>query len=124
MINILNQGGPTLVGDLSLTGDDGVFYDVNGDGLVTPLDALIIINEINRRGGGQAEAPSGSGGTKRGLDGEGEAAPLKIADAKEKSAEPIVANPTSHHAMPRIRMTISSRDSVSTSASTNAAEGD
>jgi hypothetical protein len=35
-------------------------YDVNDDGLVTPLDVLLIINELNRIGRGPLLPPSGS----------------------------------------------------------------
>jgi hypothetical protein len=31
------------------------FIDVNGDGYVGPIDALIIINQLNKNGSGNAE---------------------------------------------------------------------
>ncbi|WP_203328967.1 dockerin type I domain-containing protein [Candidatus Laterigemmans baculatus] len=111
VINILNQGGPVLVGDLSLTGgDDTYFYDVNGDGVITPLDALIIINKINRQGTGQAEAPpsgqtggaiaGGSSSPESGLSGEGESRSLEwavgeeIVDSSTKSKALVAATAT------------------------------
>lgn len=36
--------------------------DVNGDGIVSPLDALILINYLNSQGGFDLEPPSGTGG--------------------------------------------------------------
>jgi dockerin type I repeat protein len=68
IINYLNAVGP---GVLKAEGESSPsaasFYDVNADGLVTPRDALDIINHLNAFGiGGEGEAalpdavPSGS----------------------------------------------------------------
>ncbi len=54
--------------------------DVNGDGLVTPLDALILINDLNRNPSG--ELPAGSAGEaspiKPDVNGDGLLSPLDV----------------------------------------------
>ncbi|MFO0904160.1 MAG: dockerin type I domain-containing protein [Pirellulales bacterium] len=49
--------GTPIYPDNPGTGSD-FFIDVNGDGFVTPLDALLVINLINTGGGGEGEAAS------------------------------------------------------------------
>ena len=34
------------------------FFDVSRDGLVSPIDALMVINYLNRRGSGEGESPA------------------------------------------------------------------
>ena len=55
-------------------------YDVDGDGFLTPLDPLIIINHINNNGIGPIEQPGEGEGTLPDLDvdGDGEVTPIDI----------------------------------------------
>ncbi|HUP78430.1 MAG TPA: Ig-like domain-containing protein, partial [Pirellula sp.] len=72
LVNSLNNGGSGLLPDPGddasegLSGEDGgnrrFFMDVNGDNYLSPLDALMVINELNSR--------------QNGGSGEGEAAPI------------------------------------------------
>ena len=53
--------------------------DVDGDGFVTPLDPLIIINYINTKGSGQIKPPSeGEASNDFDVDGDGQVTPLDI----------------------------------------------
>jgi hypothetical protein len=78
VINFLNSWNPITGGNTQLppqpplppldpTGGgvagQGRFIDVNGDGLLSPIDALLVINELNRQiAGGEGEpAPEGEG---------------------------------------------------------------
>jgi hypothetical protein len=58
IINWLNAGLPAALPRVRPAADDGqvVWYDVAPDGFVTPRDALIVINHLNRRGLGEGEA--------------------------------------------------------------------
>ncbi len=47
IINLLTERGPYRLADAP---SDGKWWDVNGDGLVTALDALIVINRLNKWG--------------------------------------------------------------------------
>ncbi|MCY2977294.1 MAG: dockerin type I domain-containing protein [Planctomycetota bacterium] len=55
-------------------------YDVDGDGKLTPLDPLLIINHINNRGIGPLPPPGEGEGKQPGLDvdGDGSVTPLDI----------------------------------------------
>jgi hypothetical protein len=55
-------------------------YDVDGDGLLTPLDPLIIINHINNNGIGPIQEPGEGEGALPDLDvdGDGEVTPIDI----------------------------------------------
>ncbi len=55
-------------------------YDVDGDGVLTPLDPLVVINHINENGIGPIEEPGEGEGTLPDLDvdGDGEVTPLDI----------------------------------------------
>ena len=55
-------------------------YDVDGDGVLTPLDPLVVINHINENGVGPIEEPGEGEGTLPDLDvdGDGEVTPLDI----------------------------------------------
>jgi Dockerin type I domain/Bacterial Ig domain len=55
-------------------------YDVDGDGVLTPLDPLVVINHINENGIGPIEEPGEGEGTVPDLDvdGDGEVTPLDI----------------------------------------------
>jgi hypothetical protein len=53
--------------------------DVDGDGRITPLDPLIIINYINSNGSGQIPPPGeGEGHNDMDVDGDGQVSPLDI----------------------------------------------
>lgn len=52
--------------------------DVDGDGAVTPLDPLIIINHINNRGIGTVDSGEGELGGDLDVDGDGRVSPLDI----------------------------------------------
>jgi hypothetical protein len=52
--------------------------DVDGDGNVTPLDPLIIINHINSHGSGPIERAEGEAGGDLDVDGDGRVSPLDI----------------------------------------------
>lgn len=54
-------------------------YDVDGDGVLTPLDPLVVINHINDNGIGPIEEPEGEGPLPDlDVDGDGEVTPLDI----------------------------------------------
>ena len=52
--------------------------DVDGDGAVTPLDPLIIINYINNHGPGAVSSGEGESGGQIDVDGDGQVTPLDI----------------------------------------------
>ena len=56
--------------------------DVNGDGIVSPIDVLILINEINRRGAGPLPRPGSEGGEGSGIfvdvNGDGVISPIDV----------------------------------------------
>lgn len=53
--------------------------DVDGDGIVTPLDPLVIINYLNSHGSGQIKPPGeGESHTDLDVDGDGQVSPLDI----------------------------------------------
>jgi len=66
IINYLNRHGPGPIEQAIASGAE-LYYDVNADGLVTPLDALLVINRINRENrtgtpgtvGGDSKSPQG-----------------------------------------------------------------
>ena len=54
-------------------------WDVDGDGRITPLDPLIIINYINSNGSGQIQPPGeGEAHNDMDVDGDGQVSPLDI----------------------------------------------
>jgi hypothetical protein len=63
IINLINANPPISFTPLPVPPEPGFtpppYYDVNGDGYVTPMDVLIIINYLSG-GAGEGEAPSGS----------------------------------------------------------------
>ena len=73
IVNFLNQYGPMAISavrtlELQASQDVGeqrpqLLYDVNGDGHVTPLDVLQIVNLLNARSSGEGEAGSRRGAT-------------------------------------------------------------
>ena len=70
----------TIIKDPTPHHNDANPYDVDGDGFLTPLDPLIIINYINNNGIGPIEEPGEGEGALPDLDvdGDGEVSPLDI----------------------------------------------
>lgn len=57
IVAVLNRGGPRALADRSETGDvQTPFVDANADGLVTPLDILMVARELNTLEG-EGDAP-------------------------------------------------------------------
>jgi hypothetical protein len=52
--------------------------DVDGDGVITPLDPLLIINYINNHGPGTVSQGEGESGGQIDVDGDGEVSPIDI----------------------------------------------
>ncbi|MFN3189465.1 MAG: peptidylprolyl isomerase [Aureliella sp.] len=52
IINHINSGEPTSVGDLGPPPD---YFDANADCSISPIDALLVINELNSLGSGEGE---------------------------------------------------------------------
>ncbi len=52
--------------------------DVDGDGVITPLDPLLIINYINNHGPGAVSQGEGESGGQIDVDGDGEVSPIDI----------------------------------------------
>jgi hypothetical protein len=67
-----------LVQDITPYHNDGNPMDVDGDGVVSPLDPLVIINHLNRNGSGPIQAGEGEGVGQIDVDGDGEITPLDI----------------------------------------------
>ncbi len=97
-----NFDPPVVVGE-NISSQPYYTYDLNGDGAVSPLDALLVISALPNQGVNSSPAPQGADSLRYDVDGDGVVSPLdallvigQLGQADVPDAGEIAAGPLPH----------------------------